>query len=57
MEPRDQFYDEQSSEVIGPFGHEWLLGSHIEDVSPEEMQRRFDEMFKQGASENNDSAS
>lgn len=45
MEPRDQFYGERSSKVLDPFGHEWLLGSHIEDVSREEMQRRFTEMF------------
>ncbi|WP_425395449.1 VOC family protein [Aeoliella sp.] len=44
MEPTDQFYGERSSRVVDPFGHEWLLGSHIEDVPPEEMQRRFDEM-------------
>ncbi|MCO6042607.1 VOC family protein [Aeoliella sp. ICT_H6.2] len=46
MEPKDQFYGERSSKVLDPFGHEWLLGSHIEDVSPEEMQRRFTEMFQ-----------
>ena len=46
MEPQDQFYGERASKVLDPFGHEWLLGSHIEDVSPEEMQRRFDDMFK-----------
>jgi len=23
-----------------PFGHEWSLATHIEDVAPEEMQRR-----------------
>ncbi len=45
MEPKDQFYGERSSKVLDPFGHEWLLGSQIEDVSREEMQRRFNEMF------------
>lgn len=45
MEPQDQFYGERSSKVRDPFGHEWLLGSHIEDVTPEEMQRRFTAMF------------
>ena len=45
MEPADQFYGERSSKVLDPFGHEWLLGSHIEDVSPAEMQQRFDAMF------------
>ena len=47
MEPKDQFYGERSSKVLDPFGHEWLLGSHIEDVSREEMQRRFNEMMGQ----------
>lgn len=46
MEPKDQFYGERSSKVVDPFGHEWLLGSHIEDVTPEEMQRRFNAMFE-----------
>ena len=49
MEPKDQFYGERSSKVIDPFGHEWLLGSQIEDVSREEMQRRFNEMFSKDA--------
>ena len=45
MEPQDQFYGERSSKMLDPFGHEWLLGSHIEDVTPDEMQRRFSEMM------------
>ena len=57
MEPKDQFYGERASKVLDPFGHEWLLGSHIEDVPPEEMQRRFDEMFAGGASDTETSAS
>ena len=38
---QDQFYGERSRMVRDPFGHEWLLGGHLEDVSPEEMQRRY----------------
>lgn len=49
MEPADQFYGERSSKLMDPFGHEWLLGSHIEDVTPEEMQRRFNAMFGIGS--------
>jgi len=45
MEPQDQFYGERSAKVLDPFGHEWLIGSHIENVSREEMQRRFTVMF------------
>lgn len=46
MEPADQFHGERSSKVIDPFGHEWYLGSKIEDVSQAEMQRRFAAMFE-----------
>ncbi len=43
---QDQFYGERSGTVRDPFGHEWLLGGHIETVSTEEMQRRYTAMFK-----------
>lgn len=45
-EPKDQFYGERSGVVRDPFGHEWLIGHHIEDVSTEEMQRRYDALMK-----------
>src|SRR5690606_38518126 len=38
---QDHFYGERSGTVRDPFGHEWNLGHHIEDVTPEEMQRRY----------------
>lgn len=41
----DHFYGERSGMVRDPFGHEWLLGSHIEDVTTEEMQRRYTELM------------
>jgi uncharacterized glyoxalase superfamily protein PhnB len=43
---KDQFYGERSGTVRDPFGHEWLLGGHLEDVSTEEMQRRYTELFE-----------
>jgi PhnB protein len=42
---QNQFYGERSGTVRDPFGHEWLLGGHIEDVTPEEMQRRYTELM------------
>lgn len=36
-----QFYGDKSGRVRDPFGHTWGLGQHIEDVSPDEMQRRM----------------
>lgn len=41
----DAFYGERSGTVRDPFGHEWLLGHSIEDVEPEEMQRRYTELL------------
>ena len=55
MAPKDQFYGERAAKVLDPFGHEWLLGSAIEQVSSEEMQRRFTAMFE--TSEEGDSCS
>jgi PhnB protein len=44
MAPRDEFYGERGGRIRDPFGHEWLIGHEIEQVSPEEMQRRWDAM-------------
>jgi PhnB protein len=43
---QNQFYGERSATVRDPFGHEWLLGGQLEELSPEEMQRRYTELFK-----------
>ena len=44
-EAADAFYGERSGVVRDPYGHEWLIGHAIEEVSTEEMQRRFTAMF------------
>ncbi len=36
----DKFYGDRMGSLKDPFGHEWHVATHIEDVSPEEMQRR-----------------
>jgi PhnB protein len=41
----DQFYGERGGRVRDPFGHQWMLSQVIEDVSPEEMERRMAEFF------------
>jgi PhnB protein len=40
-EPADQFYGHRTGTLIDPFGHRWSINAVIEDVSPEEMQRRL----------------
>ena len=41
----NHFYGERSGALRDPFGHEWLIGHSIEDVTPQEMQRRYDKLF------------
>lgn len=40
---QDQFYGDRSGTITDPFGHVWTIATHIEDVSPEQMQARHDE--------------
>lgn len=44
---QDQFYGDRSATLEDPFGHVWTVATHIEDVSPEEIDRRMAEMMKQ----------
>lgn len=44
----DQFYGDRSGSFIDPFGHQWTLGTHIEDVAPDEIDRRMQAMFGGG---------
>jgi uncharacterized glyoxalase superfamily protein PhnB len=37
----DQFYGEREGRLGDPFGQQWMLGSHIEDVDPAELERRM----------------
>ncbi len=37
----DQFYGDRNGTIHDPFGHVWTIGTHKEDVSPEEMKRRM----------------
>ena len=46
--PSDAFYGERSGVIRDPFGHRGMIGHSIEDVTPEEMQRRYTELL-QGA--------
>ncbi len=47
MAPENKFYGDRSAGVDDPFGNHWYIGTHKEDVSPEEVERRFKEMLKQ----------
>lgn len=42
----DQFWGDRMGSVFDPFGHKWSLATHVEDVPPDEMQRRMVEWSK-----------
>jgi PhnB protein len=42
----DQFYGDRSGTLEDPFGHVWTVATHVEDVPPEEMQRRAEAAMK-----------
>ncbi|ABF40426.1 Glyoxalase/bleomycin resistance protein/dioxygenase [Candidatus Koribacter versatilis Ellin345] len=41
-----QFYGDRSGGLKDPFGYVWYVSTHVEDVSPEEMDRRMKEQMK-----------
>jgi len=43
---QNQFYGDRSGTLVDPFGHKWTISTHIEDVSPPELQKRMAEMMK-----------
>lgn len=35
-----KFYGDRLGTILDPFGHIWHLSTHVEDLSPDELQRR-----------------
>ena len=44
----DQFYGDRDGFIVDPFGHAWVIASHKEDVTPEELVNRMNAMYGQG---------
>lgn len=44
---KDQFYGDRSANLEDPFGHKWIIATHIEDVSPEEIDKRVKAMAEE----------
>ena len=40
MEPANQFYGDRNAGVSDPNGNQWWIATHVEDMTPEELQRR-----------------
>lgn len=43
---KDQFYGDRSGNLEDPFSHKWTLATHIEDVAPDEMEKRMKEAME-----------
>ncbi|HEY1920990.1 MAG TPA: VOC family protein [Streptosporangiaceae bacterium] len=44
----DQFYGDRDGFIVDPFGHSWVVASHKEDPTPEELASRMAAMFGEG---------
>jgi PhnB protein len=42
----DQFWGDRMGTIVDPYGHRWMLATHVEDVAPDEMERRMAEATK-----------
>ena len=40
-----KFYGDKAGRIKDPFGYQWIIATHVEDVSPKELKRRFDELY------------
>lgn len=41
----NKFWGDRAGSLLDPFGHKWMLLTHIEDVSPQEMKKRMEQAF------------
>lgn len=44
---RDEFYGDRTGSLLDPFGYSWNIATHVEDVTAEEMQSRFERILAQ----------
>ena len=45
----DQFWGDRSGCITDPFGHNWFISTHKEDLTPAQIQERVKKMFEGGA--------
>ena len=44
MPVEDMFWGDRYGKLEDPFGHQWSIGTHVRDVSPDEMQKAMEQM-------------
>ena len=48
----NMFYGDRVGQIMDPYGYKWMITTHVEDMSFEEMQKRSDQMFTQQPNSN-----
>ena len=49
MDPQNMFWGDRFGKLTDPYGHDWAVATHVEDVSAEEMERRSQAFFAEMA--------
>jgi PhnB protein len=49
MPLENQFWGDRAGGLSDPFGHQWMVATQIEELTPQEVTRRSQEMFSKGA--------
>lgn len=47
--PKDEFWGDRMGTIVDPFGHIWLISTHVEDVPEDEMKRRAEAAMRQAS--------
>lgn len=47
MPVMDAFWGDRYGQLVDPFGHHWSIGTHKEDLTPDEMNKRAEQAFAQ----------
>jgi PhnB protein len=51
MPMQNMFWGDRFGKIVDPFGHEWAIATHVEDVAPQEMERRMKDFMAKAASQ------
>jgi uncharacterized glyoxalase superfamily protein PhnB len=41
LPPTDMFWGDRYGRILDPFGHSWSIATHVQDLTPEEIQRNM----------------
>ena len=48
MPVAEMFWGDRYGQVVDPFGHHWSVGTHVRDVTPEDMRQAMCKMGQEG---------